>query len=430
MKFFKPFELPVPPSFPDRYFNIRDYGAKEGQDFKSTDAIKAAITDCSQSGGGHVVIPKGIWLSGAIHLMDNVDLHFEEGCVLHFSEDFNDYLPVVFGILGGNRCYSPSHFLYAYRCKNIAVTGKGVLDGHGHAWWPMKHYNVGMRDLMKKGKTLSPLSERVYDSPEQGVRPRMLQFVECENVLIEGITMKNSPSWTVHPAWCKNITVRNLIIRNPVDSPNTDGVNLESCKRGLVEGLDVETGDDVCCLKAGRDEDAWEVGIPCEDIVIRNCISTGGHGGFTVGSETSACIRNAYIHDCHFEGELYSAVRFKTMKGRGGVVENIDCENITATHATGSALIITMRYTGEKLDDQSKPISNMPKMRNISVTGLSCENADCGINLCGEKGYNLENIHISDINIKAEIPMKVSNVSELFMENITLEETPFGGSKK
>ncbi len=430
MRFFKPFELPVPPSFPDSSFDIRDYGAKEGVNFKSTDAINAAITDCSEKGGGHVIIPKGSWLSGAIHLMDNVDLHFEEGCILHFSEDFDDYLPVVFGILGGNRCYSPSHFLYAYGCKNIAVTGKGVLDGHGQAWWPMKNHNIGMQDLMKKGKTLVPLSERVYDRPEHGVRPRMLQFIECENVLIEGITMKNSPSWTVHPAWCKNITVRNLIIRNPIDSPNTDGVNLESCKRGLVEGLDVETGDDVCCLKAGRDEDAWDVGIPCEDIEIRNCVSSGGHGGFTVGSETSACIRNAYIHDCHFDGKLYSAVRFKTMKGRGGVVENIDCENITAKSATNSALIITMRYTGEKLDDQTKPIANMPKMRNISVRGLSCENADCGINLCGERGFDLENIYLSNINICAEVPAKIANASSLYMENINLVEKKPGGNEK
>ena len=431
MKFFKPFELPVPPVFPQKYFDITDFGAKNCKNFKSTKAINDAISTCSESGGGHVMIPKGEWLSGAIHLKDNVDLHFEEGSILHFSEDFNDYLPTVYGILGGNRCYSPSHFLYAFRCKNIAVTGKGTLDGHGHVWWPMKNYNIGMQDLMKKGKMLVPVEERVYDRPEQGVRPRMLQFVECENVLIEEVTLTNSPSWTVHPAWCKNITVRNISVKNPLDSPNTDGVNLESCKRGLVEGVQVETGDDAFCLKAGRDEDAWDAGIPCEDIVIRNCSSSGGHGGFTVGSETSACIRNAYVHDCHFEGDLYSAVRFKTMKGRGGVVENIDCENITATNATKSALIITMRYTGERLDDQTKPIENMPVLRNISVTNLSCKRAVCGIDLCGEQGFNIENIHLSDIAMMAQTPIKIANVSRLFMENVTLnEEINLGDSEK
>ena len=422
MKFFKPFTLPVSPVFPDKTYNIMDFGAKSGTSEKSTKAINDAIVTCSKNGGGNVVIPAGEWLTGAIHLKDNVNLHLEKGAVVHFSEEFDDYLPVVFGILGGNRCYSPSHFIYAYKCKNIAVTGNGTFDGHGHAWWPMKKYNIGMQDLILKGRKRAPLSERVYDKPEYGVRPRMLQFVECENVLIEGITMKNSPSWTVHPAWCQNIIVRNVTIRNPIDSPNTDGVNLESCKRGLVEGIDVETGDDVCCLKAGRDEDAWEVGVPCEDIEIRNCKASGGHGGFTVGSETSACIRNAYVHDCHFTCDLYSAIRFKTMKGRGGVVENIDCENISVKSVTGSAVIITMRYTGEKLDDQSKPIENMPEMRNISIKGVKCDHSVRGITLCGEIGYDLKNIHLEDIYITAETPISLSNVTGLFMENVTLHE--------
>ncbi len=419
MVFFKPFELPVPPMFQDLYIDIREFGATPDKNVKSTRAINEAIEHCSSQGGGHVVIPEGEWLSGAIHLKDNVDLHFEDGSVLHFSTEFDDYLPVVYGILGGNRCYSPSHFLYAYKCKNIAVTGKGILDGHGQAWWPMKNHNMGMRDPILKGRNRSPLSERIYDRPEQGVRPRMLQFVECENVLIEDITMINSPSWTVHPAWCENITVRNVVIRNPKDSPNTDGVNFESCKRGLIEGINVETGDDVCCLKAGRDEDAWDVGIPCEDIEIRNCKASGGHGGFTIGSETSACIKNAYIHDCCFDGKFYSGIRIKTMKGRGGYVENIDCENIYVTNAD-SSVYLTMKYAGERLDDQSKPIENMPSVRNISIKGLKCPKADCGIYICGETGYNFENIHLSDIDIAAEMPIKAENVTGLYMENINL----------
>jgi len=163
--FFKPFEMPVPPTFRNVDYDIRDFGAKEGISEKSTQAIKDAIEKCSADGGGRVVFPKGEWITGAIHLRDNVNLYFEEGCYLHFSKDFNDYLPVVFGILGGNRCYSPSHFLYAYRCKNIAITGKGTLDGHGEAWWYMKHAQPGMEDLTRKGRVLAPMSERVYDMP-------------------------------------------------------------------------------------------------------------------------------------------------------------------------------------------------------------------------------------------------------------------------
>ena len=408
--FFKPFEMPVPPIFPERYFDIRDFGAAAGADIKSTNAINAAIDHCSETGGGYVIIPAGKWLSGAIHLKDNVNLRLEEGCVLHFSEDFEDYLPTVYGILAGTRCYSPSHFIYAYKCKNIAVSGKGVADGHGNSWWHMKKNCPGMYDLIKKGKALSPLSERVYDRPEDGVRPR---------VLIEGVTFKNSPSWTVHPAWCRNIIVRNIVIRNPEDSPNTDGVNLESCKRALVEYIDVKTGDDVCCLKAGRDEDSWEVGVACEDVVIRHIKGTGGHGGFTVGSETGAGIRNAYIHDCIFDGEFYSGLRLKTMKGRGGCVENIDCENILISNSWSSAVHMTMKYTGEPLDDKSNPNINMPVVRNISVKGLKCKNAACGITVIGEDGYEMQNICFSDTEICSETALKIENTKELNFDNVT-----------
>ncbi len=423
MKFFKPFEMPVPPTFPDRIFDIRDYGAIDNADGETSSwqAIKNAIKACNEAGGGRVLFPAGTWHTGPIHLMDNVNLHFEDGCYVHFSENFYDYLPTVFGILGGNRCYSPSHFLYAYKCKNIAITGSGTLDGHGKAWWYMKHHQPGMEDLTLKGRLRRPLSERVYDKPEDGVRPRMLQFVECENVLIEGITMKNSPSWTVHPAWCKNIIVRGLTIRNPHDAPNTDGVNFDSCKRGLIEHCNVKTGDDMVCLKAGKDQDAWDVGVPCEDIVVRYCTAEGGHGGLTIGSETSACIKNAYIHDCTF-GKLFSAARIKTMKGRGGYVENIDFENFTIQCATNQAISITMRYTGEPLDDQSKPLENMPEIRNISVNNLKCVDSNAGIELYGIKGYELKNIHLSNLDIRSARPVFAENVLGLNMENVNLHQ--------
>lgn len=420
MRFFKPFELPVEPKFPDRTVDIRNYGAREGED--CTAAIRAAITDCAEQGGGRVIVPAGNWLTGPIHLKSNIDLHFAEGAYVEFSTKFEDYLPVVYGILAGNRCYSVSHFVYAYQCENIAITGKGKLHGHGEAWWYMKHHQPGMEDLMKKGKALAPLSERVYDKPEQGVRPRMLQFVECKNVLIEGITMYNSPSWTVHPAWCQNIIVRGITIENPVDSPNTDGINLESCKRGLVENCDVSGGDDMVCFKAGRDADAWDVGIPCEDIEVRNCRTSICRGGLTIGSETSAGVRNGYVHDCEL-GEQHMCVRIKSMKGRGGFIENLDIENITVKSADRIAVSLTLRYNGEPLDDYSQPIKNMPTMRNISISNFKCGRARMGIEVMGEKGYDIENIYLDNIDIVAETPVSIGNVKNLHMQNINLAET-------
>ena len=420
MKYFKPFEAPVAPTFPDLTFDIRDYGAAEGGEAPATDAIRAAIADCSKRGGGRVIVPEGRWLTGPIHLRDNVNLHFAKGAFVEFSTDFYDYLPVVYGILGGIRVYSASHFLYAYQCKNIAITGEGILDGHGEAWWYMKRHQPGMEDLMKKGRARAPMSERVYDKPEDGVRPRMLQFVECENVLLEGITMKNSPSWTVHLAWCKNLIVRNVTTENPLYTFNTDGVNLEYCRCGLVDGCTISGGDDMCCIKAGREADAWASGCPCEDIEVRNCRALRCRGGgVTIGSETSASIRNIWVHDCYFE-QVCSGVNVKTMKGRGGIVENIDFENIEVDWAIREAVRISMKYTGEPLDDQSQANHHMPVVRNFYIENFLCHRSLRATNICGVKNYEIQNVTVRNSTIHSEESGVIENVKGLTWENVAL----------
>lgn len=421
MKYFKPFTPPVVPDFPDRIFDIRDFGATEGE--RSSKAINDAIKKCSESGGGRVVIPRGRWLTGPVHLRDNVELHISEGALVEFSTEFSDYLPVVYGILAGNRVYSVSHFIYAYRCKNIALTGKGVLDGHGEAWWYMKKHQPGMEDLIKKGKALAPLSERVYDRPEDGVRPRMLQFVECENVLLSDVTLKNSPSWTVHLAWCENIIARALTIENPQNAPNTDGMNFEYCRRAVADGCVISGGDDMCCIKAGRDTDAWESGRPCEDIEIKNCRAVNcSEGGITIGSETSASIRNIYIHDCRLE-MVKSGFNLKTMKGRGGTVENIDAENIVVDHATLDAIRINMRFEGEPLDDYSQPDLNMPKVRNLHIENFVCKKTISAFTVRGVKNHKIENVSIKNTLICAEDYGTVEFVKNFTTENTTVKES-------
>lgn len=427
MRYFNPFEAPVAPTFPEATFDIRDYGAKEGGKIAVTEAIRAAIEACTKQGGGHVVIPEGRWLTGPIHLRDNVDLHVSRGALVEFSKKFEDYLPVVYGILGGVRVYSVSHFLYAFQCKNVAVTGEGVLDGHGEAWWYMKKHQPGMEDLMQKGRSLAPMSERVYDKPEDGVRPRMLQFVECANVLLENITLKNSPSWTVHLAWCKNITVRGVTTENPLDALNTDGINLEYCRRGLVEGCTVSGGDDMCCIKAGREADAWASGVPCEDIEIRNCraILCRG-GGVTIGSETSASIRNIWVHDCHFE-KVRAGINVKTMKGRGGVVENIDFENIEVDWAERVAIYISMRYAGEPLDDQQQDDHDMPVVRNFYLNNFTCHKSPRSTTITGVKDYELENITIANSTICCEKSGSVENVRGFTWDNVNILQCTIDG---
>lgn len=420
MNVFKEFELPSNPKIPNSTFNIRDFGAVADGKTLNTSSIARAIDSCQKEGGGKIIFPKGVWHTGAIHLKDNIQLHFCEGAEVLFSRDFSDYLPVVFSQLGGIRCYNYSSMIYGRGLTNIAITGSGTLNGQGEVWWPWKHHQKGMVDLFLAGSTRRPIEDRVYGTPEDGARPRFLQFIECKNVLIEGVTFQNSPSWTVHPVWCENLIVRGIKITNPMDSHNTDGINLESCKSALVEECTVESGgDDVICLKAGRDEDAWDVGMPCENIVIRKCraIHCKG-GGIVIGSETSAGIKNALIHDCEFY-KTSRGIRMKTMKGRGGYVENLEFRNIKIGRVN-DAINLTYRYAGEPLDDKSKPIANMPVFRNISFSDITCEYAKNGIVLEGIKDYNIENIYFTDIDIKAEKGIRADCFKNITMKNVSI----------
>ena len=419
MKFFKPFEYPKIPTFPDRTVSITDFGAVEGGDVMCTEAIRAAITKVSEAGGGKIVFPKGHWLTGPIHFKDNINLHFENGCVMEFSEKYDDYLPVVESVLAGIKCYSCSHLIYGNRCKNIAITGEGVLNGHGRVWDWMKKHQPGMEDLMKKGQACAPMSERVYGKESDGVRPRFLQLQHCENVLLEGVTFINSPTWTIHPVFSKNVTVRNITIKNPINSPNSDGINFESCKCCLLTDCYVDTGDDAVCIKAGRGRDAWGWDAPCEDIEIRNITGLSGMGSVTVGSETSAGINNIYIHDCNF-GDRALGINLKTMKGRGGYIKNIDFENISLQNARRVAIKISFRYDNEPLDDQSAPVADVPDLSGISVENFSCDSAKEGLLIQGLQGYPLREIYLKNIKINSESAATVNDVEGLYMDNVNI----------
>ena len=426
MRFFKPFDTPELPCFPDREVNILDFGAVGDGATDCTSAIRAAIENIAALGGGRVVIPSGKFNTGPIHFKSNVNLHLERGATLEFSERFEDYLPVVESVLAGVKCYSCSHLIYGNRCENIALTGEGVLNGHGRVWDWMKKHQPGMEDLMRKGQECAPLSERVYDKESDGVRPRFLQLQHCERVLIEGVKFINSPTWTIHPVFSKNVTVRNVTIKNPVNSPNSDGINFESCKRCLLTDCYVDTGDDAVCVKAGRGRDAWSWNAPCEDIEIRNITGLSGMGSVTLGSETSASIRNIYFHDCNFESRAIG-INVKTMKGRGGEIKNIDFENISVGEARRVAIKISFRYDGEPLDDQSAPITDVPDLENISVENFRCERANAALQIEGLSGYPLKNIYLDGINIAAADFGKLYDVEGLGMNGVSITPLPNDG---
>ena len=421
--FFKPFPIPSDPTIPDKEVCITDFGAREGE--KITDAVASAIKHLSELGGGRVVIPGGEWITGAIHLESNIDLHFAEGAHVVFSDDPADYLPIVFTVYEGIRCYNYSPLIYGNELTNVAVTGKGVLDGNGEFWWRWAK-NLTARDILYGGQLA--VEDRRFGTEDYGLRPMFLQLLSCKNVLIEGITLVNSPCWTVHPVWCEDVIVRDVTVENPTVSPNTDAINIESCNRAIVEDCTViSTGDDMYCLKAGRNEDAWEVGIPCENVIIRRCRSLGPSmsGGVVIGSEMSASVRNVLAEDCDF-GHNYNCIRIKSKDGRGGVVENIDYRNIRM-HKGMRGINISYRYSCEACDDAKEPGKYMPKVRNISFENIFCDSLNSGITLENLPGGVMDNLYFKDINMRAKICITADTVSALHFDNVNITEDATAG---
>ncbi len=261
-----PFKMPQlkRPEFQDKTFNIRNYGAKDDGKTKNTTAFKNAIEACTAAGGGKVLVPAGKWLTGAIHLKSNVNLHFEEGAELHFSDKPEDYLPVVFTRWAGFEVTNYSPLIYAYNCENIAITGPGKLFGHGKKWWPWVSKEPKTAQHIYEDMVLKnvPAEKRRFGSPDVGLRPQFISPTQCKNVLLEGFTIAEAgPFWTIQVLYCENVIARDLHLET-VGGPNNDGLNLDSCKNALVEYCYFDTGDDCIALKSGINEDGRRVGRP------------------------------------------------------------------------------------------------------------------------------------------------------------------------
>jgi polygalacturonase len=353
------------------------------------------------AGGGRVVVPKGLWFTGPIHLRSHVELHLESGVELRFSSDPADYLPVVFQQRGGIRCYNYSPFIYANECHDIAITGQGVLNGQGAAWWPWKQKQPGMVDLFKANEERRPVEKRVYGTPQDGVRPPFLQTINCSRVLIEGVSLCNSPAWTIHPVWCNDVTVRHVTIKNPKDAHNTDGIDPDGCRTVLIEHCKVDTGDDGICIKSGREFDGWDSGRPCENLLIRHCEVRSAHGGVVIGSEMAAGVQNVFAHNCDFDGTEIG-IRIKTRAGRGGYIRDVRIEHIKMCNIRDDSILITMRYNGEQLDSAVQDSRVIPVVENIAIVDVECDETEKPIRLFGLKGHPLRNILLERVNLKSK----------------------------
>ena len=338
------------PSFKKDTLNIQKLGAKPDGVTLNTETINKAINTISKKGGGVVLVPKGIWLTGPIELKSNVNLHIQKSAIVLFTGDKSQYA-LVEGSYEGKKAARNQSPISATGVENIAITGKGIIDGNGDVWravnkaqltegqWKEKVASGGV--VRADGKAWYP-SEQFLKASVEGksmlltdgkkpadfadmkdfLRPNLLVLTQCKKVLIDGVTFQNSPAWCLHPLMTENLTIRNVVVKNPEYAQNGDGMDIESCKNFLIEGCTLDVGDDAICIKSGKDEEGRKRGMPTENGIIRNNVVYNGHGGFVIGSEMSGGARNLFVYDCTFMG-TDKGLRFKSVRGRGGVVENI-----------------------------------------------------------------------------------------------------------
>jgi len=390
-----------------KVFNVIEYGAAGDGESINTKAFVEAITDCADAGGGKVIVPAGRWLTGPIHFKSNVNLHIEKDSEILFSTDPRDYLPVVLVRWEGIECYNYSPLIYARDCENIAITGEGRINGQGQAWWPMRErQDDAVKRLKDAGRNGRAVKKRVFGTEQDGLRPQLIQPINCRNVLIEGVTIANSPFWNTHLVYCENVIVRGVKFKNPEAGPNADGVDIESCRNVLIDNILADAGDDAICIKSGRDEDGRRVGRPCENIIVQNCHVEHGHGAVVIGSEMAAGVRNVVVSDCVFNG-TERGIRIKSCRGRGGQVEDVRVENVVMKDVL-CPFVMNLHYNNDLgnadkflPDNDVAPISeSTPSFRNMHFSNITAENARASAGFfCGLGEMPIENITFDTIEV-------------------------------
>jgi len=462
------FEMPVvqEPVFPDYSVSITEFGAVGDAYTPNGDAFARAIEKVSKNGGGRVVVPRGIWMTGPVQMRSNINLHLEDGAIIRFSSDFDDYplIKTSFEGLETYRCMSPIH---AHNLENIAITGNGVIDGNGDAWRPVKKSKMTAsqwKNLVKSGGVLSEDGKMWYPSEKSKagdgrdnfnvpdfnnreafeevkdfLRPVMVSIKECKNVLLDGPTFQNSPAWNIHPLMSEDVTIRNLTIRNPWYSQNGDGLDLESCKNVVIYNNTFDVGDDAICFKSGKNEDGRQRAMPTENVIVKNNIVYHGHGGFVVGSEMSGGVKNVHVSDCVFMG-TDTGLRFKSTRGRGGIVENIYISNIDMIDIPTEPIRFNLFYGGDApvMDDggnsapaeqraEAVPVTEeTPSFRNIFMKNIRANGFGNAAFFMGLPEMNLQNVHLEDAILRGTKGISIIDADGIQMKNVkvTAEEGP------
>jgi polygalacturonase len=422
-----------PPVFPERDFDITRYGAAAGGKTDCTEAIRKAIAACAQAGGGRVVVPAGVFLTGAIHLKRNVNLYVSGGATLLFSRDPKHYLPLVLTRFEGTECMNYSPFIYALDQTNIGISGSGILDGQADCdhWWPWKgSATCGWRKgdpnqakaraaLVDAAEKDMPVSERIFGEGRY-LRPNFIQPYRSTNVLIEGVKIRNSPMWEVNPVLCRNVTVRNVDIST--HGPNNDGCDPESSRDVLIESCTFDTGDDCIAIKSGRNRDGRRIGVPSENIIVHSCRMKDGHGGVSIGSEVSGGIRNVFVYDCTMDSpHLDRALRIKTNSYRGGVIENIFFRNVTIGQVANDVVQIDFSYE----EGEGGPFQ--PVVRNVELRDVTCSKSSHALYLRGYASAPIRDVRVINCRFdNVAHPDIVDHVEGLHLDRVTVNGKPTG----
>lgn len=435
-----PFAMPAlaRPQIPSAIFDIREFGAVADGKTKATNALRLAIAKASAAGGGTVLVPAGSWLTGPIHLLSNINLHVASGAVLAFSRDFSDYLPPVLTRWEGLEVYNYSPLVYARDCENVAVTGGGKLDGQGAAWWPWKQTQKGAaNELYEMASNGVPTESRVL-AREGGLRPSFIQTVGCKNVLVEGVTLTNGPFWTIHPVYSENVIVRR--VRVETNGPNNDGCDPDSSRNVLIEDSFFTTGDDCVVIKSGLNEDGWRVGRPSENIVVRRLHGERGHGGVVIGSEMSGGVRNVWVTDSEFVG-TDRGLRIKSMRGRGGTIENVFYDNVRHRDIRLMVVEVTSFYASSTLAPKTE---TPPTIRNVHVSNVTAQVAKQAIDIVGLPELPVRDVSFENVDIVANEGLRCVDCENVTFKNTKLrspagvvfpseslgKKPPFGGAAR
>ena len=455
-----PFNMPevAAPVIPDYQVKITDFGGVGDGVTLNTEAFAKAIDALSKQGGGKLVVPQGVWHTGPIVLKSNIELNLKAGAVILFAADETLY-PIIetsFEGLDTRRLQSP---IYAYEATNIAITGKGVIDGNGQYWRPVKKEKVtakhwknllsipGSQEMKPgywvpsegyaKGEKGANMNVPNAKTPEEWnaikrfLRPVMISLVKCKNVMLKGVIFQNSPAWNLHPLMCENVIVDQVLVRNPSYAQNGDAIDLESCKNALIVNSRFDAGDDGICIKSGKDADGRRRGIPCENVVVDGCTVFAGHGGFVVGSEMSGGVKNILVENCQFLGTDVG-LRFKSTRGRGGIVENIFINKIAMTDIKTDAITFNMYYGGksvaEMLEDGDNPdnttkvpvTEETPIFRNIDIKNIVCNGAGRAMEFNGLPEMPIDGIKLQNVTILAKKDAVFTNCQNIKKKNVNI----------